>query len=591
MCGIFGIVSNSIVRDLDNSLELLKRRGPDFVGKINAEFSNGSVSRHFALGQTRLSIIDLNDRANQPFFYNNYILVFNGEIFNYVELKKELLKKDYVFTTESDTEVILVAYQEWGYDCFSKFNGFWSLCILNSKNGEVILSRDRFGIKPLYYYCDLEKFIFSSEIKPIAQYLGNGLEFDHGPLIDHFISENLEHTEKTIYKNIYSLTPNSYALVLNNKIIWKKPIFGYPTGEFISDEKKALEEFEFLFEQSVRLRVRSDVPVALTLSGGIDSTAIALALKNCRIEDYKSFSVEFPNKKYDEKKIVEQTASHLDIDINFYNFEEQNSIDDILDFALCQELGFTSFSQFMNYSILGKVSKEGFKVFLTGQGGDEVFMGYPRHMVAFLNDSNSKTDFTRRFIKVMQNSGLSYQDAVGQYIYFKNFLNLRVNKNLRKYNFFTNSRDFDRRKLQKVDVDLKSLQISEIFEGQLSRLLRLDDRSSGCHGLEGRPVFLDNDLVNFALRLSPDLLIRNGWSKYLVRKYLSKHGLDFVAWNKRKIGFQAPEEYFTKLVWNKIGDSFKIDDFTNRIDSTNTRYIIYELTKLQMFKSHYPSYF
>jgi asparagine synthase (glutamine-hydrolysing) len=163
---------------------------------------------------------------------------------------------------------------------------------------------------------------------------------------------------------------------------------------------------------------------------------------------------------------------------------------------------------------------------------------------------------------------------------------LRVNKNLRKYNFFTNARDFDRRKLQKVDVDLKSLQISEIFEGQLSRLLRLDDRSAGCHGLEGRPIFLDNDLVNFALRLSPKLLIRNGWSKYLVRKYLSKNGLDFVAWNKRKIGFQAPEEYLTKIVWDKIGDSFKIDDFTNRIDSTNTRYIIYELTKLQMFKSH-----
>ena len=269
MCGILGIIQTKPKREVINRMiSLLKHRGPDSKGVY--------LDKNIGLGHTRLSIIDLSKASNQPFFSKNkrYILVFNGEIYNYIELKEILKKKGYNFKTTGDVEVLLNSFIEWGYNCVKKFNGMFAFAIWDKKKKELFCARDRIGIKPFHYYKDRKKFVFSSEIKPLFE---AGIKAEPNEKIIHrFLTKGLyELREDTFFKNINQLPPGNYLVYKNNKI----EISEYwnilkETKKSSLSKKEYKDKFKKILHNAIKIRLRSDVPIGVNLSGGIDSPSL-----------------------------------------------------------------------------------------------------------------------------------------------------------------------------------------------------------------------------------------------------------------------------------------------------------------------------
>jgi len=280
MCGIVGIVDfvNIAVDQfqLNYMNNLLKHRGPD-CGDI-------FVDRNVGLAHRRLSIIDLSKEANQPMTYrdSNLWIIFNGEIYNYLELREELIKKGYQFNTQSDTEVILASFIEWGMDCFHKFNGMWALAIYNTKNQELLLCRDRFGVKPLYYYQDWQRLIFASEKKAIVLSDYVKLEFDYRGIKTAIRSPfQLEASGFSEFKNVKNLLPGHLAILKGNKLEisrWYK-LEDHLDENIPASFNERAEKFKALFTDACKIRLRSEVPLATSLSGGLDSSSVVASIK------------------------------------------------------------------------------------------------------------------------------------------------------------------------------------------------------------------------------------------------------------------------------------------------------------------------
>ena len=373
MCGVNGFnwVDKSLLKDMN---KLLKHRGPDNEGLY--------VDKLLSLGHRRLAIIDLSEKGNQPMVYQRKnkkaVIVFNGQIYNFQEIKAELIKKGYKFKSKSDTEVILASYFEWGFDCVKRFNGMWVFAIYDPKKKILFLSRDRLGQKPLYYYCDKKKFIFSSELKSILFHeIKKEIDSDS---IDLFLSLAFIPAPKTIFKNIYKLEARQ-NLIFNLKTskLKKHYYFEIPKYRPIFKKPYLIKKTKSLLYNAIKLRMISDVPLGAFLSGGLDSSFIVYNMtKLTKAEDLNTFSIGFEG-KYDESDYVRAVLERMSTKHHHDYFNDK-------DFEkLLNEVIYTYDEPFSDSSVfptlkVSKLAKRHVTVSLSGDGADELFAGYPKHL-------------------------------------------------------------------------------------------------------------------------------------------------------------------------------------------------------------------
>ncbi len=530
MCSICG--GNYPLELVRRASQVMVHRGPDFSG----EFSDGAV----ALAHNRLSIIDLDSEANQPFtspFCPHFVLVFNGEIYNYKEIRQELQRHKIPFFTQSDTEVLLHAYAFWGEKCLQELNGDFAFCILDKRDDSLFLARDRLGNKPLFFTLREGRFFFASEIKAILEILGVGFDLEE---VSKWILFSNGSENKTIYQGILSFPPASFGRFFKGDLKIKKYWECVPCVNPDLRQNVALERLEEILSDAVKMRLRSNVPVALSVSGGIDSSILAHLAKRAGVECYY-FGANFEKSNQDETPYMKQLQKDLGIGIAYIMPSLEHVKEDFRDLVQTQDEIFRSFSIYLQYLLFREIAPF-CKVVLGGQGADELFGGYYHHVGRYLF-ANGK-EFENR-IKIYGNEALreygfglkcsladslklqlfSEDNEEGIRILKKNGLPIPSMENL----------------LGRFLLDFKQGLWLDTFAYNLPNLLRYEDRNAMRFGLENRTPFTDYRLVEFAFSLDSSLKFANGYSKYLLRLLLERLGSKELAWRVDKVGFSAPE--------------------------------------------------
>ncbi len=531
MCGIIGFNWKDR-KLLKKQLDLIKYRGPDDSG----HFTDSKIS----LGHNRLSIIDLSKKGKQPMTYLNYTITFNGEIYNFKEIKEELKKHNYKFKTNSDTEVIIYAYDKWKEKCLNKFNGMFAFCIYDKKNKELFLARDRFGIKPLYYINKNNKFAFSSEIKALLAFL-NKKEIDKTGL-KQFFNFRFTLNNKTIVKDIEKFLPGHYMIYC----LKSKSIKEYEKYYELKKQKIKNRSFNFykkilreLMDKAVKRRMVADVPVACLLSGGIDSSIITLLAKKYN-NNLNTFSIgfettnELPFAKLVSKKI---NTNHYEFKINKDNI--LNYLDQMV-FHMDEPIGDPGF---LPIFVLSKQIKKYNKVVLSGDGGDEVFCGYDRYKMFQYGKTLRNfmfTDFKNDILRRIKN-----MKGKNDFNAFFEIIRLFDDKELKKLNIKKyNAENFWKNKYKQALLNAQEFDINTLLPNDF---FMKADKMSSAFGLEQRVPFLDHELVEFAFSIPVKYKLKLWNEKYILKESYKKDLPEKIA-KRRKHGFDVPIDYWFQNV-------------------------------------------
>lgn len=555
MCGIAGIVSQDKRRirpkDLKLMGESMLHRGPDDEGFLNLD--------NVGLAHKRLSIIDL-VTGHQPMCNEdgNIWIVYNGEIYNYIELRSELIGRGHIFKTHSDTEVIIHLYEEYGEKALLKLNGMFAFTIYDKRQDIIFAARDYFGIKPYYYIFNQDEFIFASEIKAILKIRQSYRKEDISAIQD-YITFQFCLGEKTFFKNIKKLLPGHYLILKNISRKPKLSIYKYWDLAFKIDtrhkEDYFIDNLVALFEDAVRLQLRSDVPLGCHLSGGLDSTIVTCLASRLLHSKVKTFTGTFKDSpEYDETKyakIVSDYTKSQYFETRPTAEDFQKNIARIIYMMDEPAAGPGIFPQFF----VSRLASQKVKVVLGGQGGDEIFGGYARYSVAYFEESLGKSTKESLLRKLPVLKG--YMPLIESFwgkrvsrdkekIYFnlidrgKDAHNLfsgdllRMNKKydtLASFQELFNSLKTDSFLNKMINFDLKTL---------LPALLHVEDRTSMNFSLESRVPFLDNRIAELAATLPPRLKLKEGTSKYIVRKAVKNLVPGEILARKDKMGFPVP---------------------------------------------------
>lgn len=556
-------------------LGAIKHRGPDDTGtRVIGGLPGG---RTLALGHQRLSVLDLSSAGRQPMLDSRgRVAVYNGEIFNWLEIRQQLQGDGYSFSTRSDTEVLLAAWDRWGTDCVRHFNGFWAFAIFDPSprdGGPVLaLCRDRFGIKPLYLCIDDQITGFGSEIRPLLTACDKPMRVDPDSLMQQLIYEMQPNSPQTLFENVEEVAPATWRICHLSERRWVTKEYWSPGATPLRprSDSQALEEFSWLLEDAVSMRLRADVEVALTLSGGVDSSAIAAAIGSIRHEAVKAFTSRFRNAPHlDETKwaaaVCRRTGmDHILVDVEEIDLDREERL-----LSRHIETIYTSFSQLVNWQVIKAIREQSaIKVFLNGQGGDEVFLGYERYYVPHIHGCGLwRPRGWHELIQCARHSGRGFAELLGFLVYFSG-------KSLRQWRYRRSASALfqpwllkapSRIQVDSLPEDKRELTIQETCGPQLQRLLRFDDRISAAFGIEGRPVFLDHRIVEFGISLEGHHKIRNGWTKHIVRRYLESRGLPEVAWRKAKLGFPAPSAAWANDLLKQRVEAIRKSEFMQSV--------------------------
>ena len=578
MCGIAGIkqfnyheLPDGILSEITNSLS---HRGPDDKGL----FVDSKNNLH--LGHARLSIIDLSDKAHQPMESadGKYVIVYNGEIYNYENIRENLLCKGHRFLSNSDTEVILKAYQEWGDACLGRFNGMFSFCIWDRDNKKLFLARDRFGIKPLYYYFGSSDFIFASELKTILASELAAPEIDYES-VGLFLSLGYIPSPKTIYKNIFSLEPG-YFLEVTKQGIQKKRYYDQAAA-FSSEviemrENEAVERVRTELIESVRCHLISDVEVGTFLSGGIDSSSLVSLMRQVGQRDIKTVSVVFPGLSFDESRyarLVSQKfeTKHIEVQVNENNFFQH--LETILD-----SMDQPTYDGINTYFVSWAAKQAGLKAILSGVGGDEIFGGYPTfkklpqsfHLFKKIGSISSplmkKFPFSKKdkLIALAENGKLSFLEAYLIYrgVFPKSAIEKILNSDLAKEACVSMDLDGFSQRVEKIRDDFSKISFLESVFYMSGQLLRDVDVFSMVHSLEIRVPFVNHQLIEALGRIpsryrtgsSPKKLLIDAVGdlpKEVYRRPKQGFDLPFDSWLRSKRGMVVIDELRTSEIYNQ----------------------------------------
>lgn len=639
MCGICGWLN--LKRKLDSHIilkmnNIAKYRGPDDEGYISiAKGKRHSLSgmdscklieydskiqeyvpEHnddfLFLGHRRLSIIDLSPAGHQPMSdtSNCISITFNGEIYNYEELRAELKKKGHIFDTETDTEVILKSYVEWGEECVSHFNGMWGFAIWDEKNNKLFCSRDRLGAKPFYYSISDDEFIFSSEIKQLCQ----------NPNIKRVLNESIavtqimwgisDFSEDTLIKDIKML-PGGYNIViqLDDKCQKIKEINKYQYWDIDVSRKDIVDDnsiFEVL-EDAIHLRTRSDAPIGVMLSGGLDSSCIVAEIaeyydkqgkERKELHTYTSCYENF--KEGDEAKFAEIVNKHCGVSQNLIFPDAQDTLKEYEEMIWHTE-GSVGLGALGSYLLLQEIAQTGTKVLINGQGADETQFGYERYYAWYFKDilkSGRIIAMVSAFKDGKHNSRLSAKMLIQYYFYFS-FFTIRKRyclKRMKPYitdvvreEFNTNS------KIKKYikQSNMEELQYNEIRNTQLTHILRMDDRLYMSQSMESRVPFIDYRYVEKAVRVPEERKIQKGFTKYLLRKHYESKLPEDIIWRKNKMGWPSPKERWANkfddqriyqiFVTAKTRKFFDVDKLDKLYKKNPSSYPIEQFLSLEFF--------
>jgi asparagine synthase (glutamine-hydrolysing) len=558
MCGISGIINKNWTSIDKNELkrinDIIFHRGPDSEGFY--------LHNNLGFGHRRLSILDLSPLGHQPMNYlDKYCITYNGEIYNYIEIRAELIQNGYHFVSESDTEVILAAYDFWGISCLNKFNGMWSFAIHDVEKDIVLFSRDRFGIKPFYYKENSSQFVFGSEIKQLLNSDKPNL-LNENILLESMLTHIDNHTDETYFKGIFSL-PSSchmiYDLKTNEKTVGKYYDLKINPEIQNKSEEELVASFKELFSDAIKLRLRSDVAVGTSLSGGLDSSAIS-AIASYEYtkksnEKFIAINAKSIDDRNDESVFAKIVADKLDLDLNVVMPTYEDFLKTVDDVIYTQEEPFGSPSMFMGWHVFQKAKELNCTVMLNGQGSDEILLGYERYFSSTLN-FNKPLSQLKEIINQNKNSRLSLVKTLAYYAYFRSFFIRKIrlkSKSLLKRKFKLNKYFYFVKKSSESYSSPFKLQYLEVTELQLPHLLRYEDRNSMRHSIETRLPFLDYRLVEFCISLPLNLKIKEGWTKYILRMSIDDLLPESIVWRKNKFGFESPDR-----IWlSKYNDQMK----------------------------------
>jgi asparagine synthase (glutamine-hydrolysing) len=546
MCGISGIIRKD---GLGVDMNLLKKMN-DIIAHRGPDDDGFYFHKQIGFGHRRLSILDVSTLGHQPMIYNDrYVITYNGEVYNYLEVREELVENGYIFTSGTDTEVILAAYDLWKEKCLIKFNGMWAFAILDKIENKIFFARDRFGIKPLYYKETNDTFSFGSEIKQLLHDSENELNVD--VLLESILTHIDNHTEQTYFKNILSFPASHYMYYdLTN---FTKKFERYYKLE-IKDELKSksnedlIKEFRTLFTDSVNLRLRSDVKVGTCLSGGLDSSAISIiaseAYHKSSNQKLIAINAKSMDSNNDESAYAEEVGIIANLNLNIVTPSYQNFLETIDEVVYTQEEPFGSPSMFMGWHVFQLAKKLNCSVMLNGQGGDETLLGYERYFSSTLSLFRP-FQFLQQLYNQFKNSRLSLKDTILYFFYFRN-KKLRIDR-LKKKSLLKSEFKKDKyfqyiKKSAESFGNTEKLQLFEISVLQLPHLLRYEDRNSMRHSIETRLPFLDYRLVEMAVSLPTKIKIKNGWTKFILRKAIENKLPENIVWRKNKFGFEAPDK-------------------------------------------------
>ncbi len=518
MCGITGFVNlnNKIARKaiLKKMTDVLYHRGPDGEGQFLFE--------NFAIGHRRLSIIDLSKNSSQPMVTEdkNWIISYNGEIYNFKDIKKELQKKGHNFFSSGDTEVVLKSFVEWGKGCLAKLNGMFSFCIFNKKDRILTLARDRFGIKPLYYLEKKNYFLFSSEIKSFKFHPKVSLEMDQESLAEYLTFQNFIDDE-TLFKNVKILKPGYFMEIDSNGI---KKIENFYNFDFEKNTKngsysETKTKLKHILSKSVDRQLISDVPVSCLLSGGIDSSAIT-AIASKKIKNLKTFTIGFNMQSisgieifFDERKKAEQISAELGTEhysLMLKSGDMEKAFDDLVWHLEEPRVG-QSYPNFYASKLASKFNK----VILTGTGGDELFAGYPWRY--YKNKELIQIDDFYNTYFTSWNRLLSHGD-----------LQKILDRKLDRYKFYDKFKHILDIKIYNPSFkDLINYSLKFEIKTFLHGLLIVEDKLSMAHSLETRVPFLDNELSDYALKIPLEMKLKNFEKKTHIDENIFENKVDY----------------------------------------------------------------
>lgn len=585
MCGIAGIVSQNPIMVQQNKLQLmgnaLQHRGPDGEGFWISENNTAGFTHR------RLAVIDLSNNAAQPMQKNfaarttgtlgkKLTIVFNGEIYNYIELRDNLKKKGYHFSTNSDTEVILALFDYYYDDCMQYLDGMFAFAIWDETHEELLIARDRFGEKPLYYFFDGEKLLFASEMKALWA-AGVPKEVNNSMLLNYLgagLVSNANNAAETFYSNIKKLPAANYFVYRpgNTEIetynYWSLLNNIQPTS---ITENEAIEQLQYLLQQSVSRRLRSDVAIGTSLSGGLDSSSITAIIHQLKQSSVHSFSAVFPGFEKDESHYINTVNKKFSLHAHTVTPTATDFVTDFDKLLYHQEEPFQSSSIYAQYKVYELAKQNNVTVLLDGQGADETLAGYTKYYQWYWQELFRKSQWKLLGTEInaakengqLTNWGIkNYAAAILPAITAK-LLSGKLKKQLQQKGLFkTDFFEANFNEASTIKPNIQSLTdilyYNTCFTG-LEDLLRYADRNSMAHGREVRLPFLSHELVEFIFSLPSSYKIHNGFTKHILRAAMQQHLPHNIVWRKDKVGFEPPQQQWMqhKQIQEQIVESKK----------------------------------
>ena len=583
MCGIAGSIGSERL-SIDNRntlLKVMRNRGPDSQQYTCLNFKN---SKNIEFFFSRLSIIDVNPRSNQPYKKYNKTIIFNGEIYNYLELKNRL-SEYYSFDTKSDTEVLLTAYHHYGINFTDHLEGMWALAIYDETKNRVILSRDRFGEKPLYYTHNKNEFIFGSEVNYIKEILGKKLEIDKEKLNNFLVFgyRTIFSTDSTFIQNVKSFPKSeTWEIDQDSKVIKKHRYWhvNYRENKKISFED-IVDQTEELITNSIEKRLRSDVRLGISLSGGIDSSLIFSIAKSKFNHEMDTFSIIDEDPRYNENENIRSITEKYNVKNSHEIYiKDSNFLDDLKLLVKYHCSPVFTISSYINSLISRKAFEEKNRVILSGIGGDELFLGYYYHYLYWLYDKYKIKDNFNYYLTEWQNKTGSFVNNplikdVENFI--KNpssrdhlfndtdlFASLLLKKNIKKSYY---EEDYN-------DNLLRNRMLNDLFKDVVPVVLNQEDLNYMYNSTENRCPFLDKNLAEFAYTIPNKYLIKDGYTKSVLRKIGEKYLPKKINYDLEKKGFNASIETLFDLN-NSSNLDFCLDD--------SPIYEIFDRVKIEKF--------
>lgn len=548
MCGISGVYAHHISgeqKKLNADIILSQNaRGPDYQADIFCQSRQGEV----VLGHNRLSIIDLSEHSHQPMWdaTGRYCIVYNGEIYNYIELRAQLIKEGLHFNTHSDTEVILNAFATWGIASLDYLQGPFAFALFDKETGELWLCRDRFGVRPLFYIEKNNALYFASTSNALSKY------FSLKPNLD-YVARGLQYlvyedgTESTAYHDLYSVPAGCYlkAIVEKNerlKITIKQYYHLANNVESLivtlpmQQDDALLDMVNEKLNNAVKIRLRSDVPLAISLSGGLDSSSVA-ALVSRMHDNTIGFSFAHPQKKESEGPIVNNCADFLNIQMR-YVWPDANEMVNALDKTItAQDSAFSSLSIIAQYMLYEKVKAAGIKVLLGGQGGDEAFMGYKKFLLFLLRKTMREKNYltTAKHMLQLMPMFFSEMGAIKKYWQHRH----RYLQKKAKHPSALNLPAANPLSLGQSASTLWKRQLQDVTQFSLPTLLRYEDRNAMGNSVESRLPYLDHQVMELGLALPEALKLRSGYGKWVIRHIMAHKIPDQIRLARYKRGFDV----------------------------------------------------